>query len=263
MNDMQDINMRAIDPELPPRDPIEGIFRTRAFRYGIIKYLAADYGVGAMLEKYGEYSEGEVVLWRRILRPGDVVVSAGGNIGVHLIPLCQIVGDKGTVITFEPQQFVRENLLIPNLEMNGCDVEVWPTALGAEQGIAHFPEINYNAPNNFGGMELHVTGKVEVGVQKLDTLFLQRLDMLMLDVEGYELQALQGARETIMRCRPYVYIEIDRDSSRDEVLRYLKDQLKYELLFHTPLAFNPDNYDKNTNNPYGAMVSIMCLGVPV
>jgi hypothetical protein len=148
--------------------------------------------------------------------------------------------------------------------MNLCaNVDVYPTALGAEYGVAHFPEINYNAPNNFGGMELHETGKVAVEVQTIDSLFLTRLDMLMLDVEGYELQALKGARRTIMECRPYLYIEVDRDNSRDDVLRYVKEELNYELLYHCPLAFNKDNYDKNTHNPYGAMVSIMCLGVPV
>jgi hypothetical protein len=66
---MNAITMRAIDPGMPEQDPLDGIFATKAFRYGIIKYLAADYGVGAMLGKYGEYSEGEVVLWRRSSRP--------------------------------------------------------------------------------------------------------------------------------------------------------------------------------------------------
>jgi FkbM family methyltransferase len=263
MNDS--VTMRAIDPNLPAHDPtVEGIFITKGFRYGTIKYLATDFGVGAMLTKYGEYSEGEVVLWRKLLKEGDVVVSAGGNIGVHLIPLSQIVGPTGTVITFEPQEFVRNTLLEPNLAMNHCEnVMVYTQALGEARGKASLPNIDYAAPNNFGGMELREGAPVEVNVMPLDEHAYPRLDMLMLDVEGYELAALKGAHDTIMRCRPYLYVEIDRDNARDAVLRYMKEELRYEILFHTPLAFNRDNFAGNPDNPYGQMVSIMALGVPV
>jgi FkbM family methyltransferase len=260
------IHIRAIDPQIPPHDPaVYGIFKTREFRYGTIKYLASDFGVGAMLTKYGEYSEGEVVLFRKLLKFGDIVVSAGGNIGVHLIPLSKIVGySGGTIITFEPQKFIREKLLMPNLEMNGCEnVIVFDNALGSDFGTSTFPEIDYSAPNNFGGMELREGGKVTIDVMPLDSFEYQRLDMLMLDVEGFELPALKGAKETILRCRPYLYVEIDRDNTREHVLAYMKETLKYELLFHTPLAFNADNFDKNPDNPYGQMVSIMALGIPV
>src|ERR1700682_2794745 len=64
----------------------DAIFTTKDCRYGPMKYLTTDIGVGQMLTLFGEYFEGEVAIFRRMLRPGDTVVSAGGNIGVHLIP---------------------------------------------------------------------------------------------------------------------------------------------------------------------------------
>lgn len=253
---------RAVDAS-PGGHSFEGLFVEREFRYGRIRYLSTDFGVGQMLSLYGEYVEGEVALFRKILKPGDSVVSAGGNIGVHLIPLSQIVGEQGRVITFEPQAFIRERLLMPNLEMNGCtNVHVYEDALGAQLGEAFFPQLDYTMPNNFGGMELRDKGPNRVKVMALDDFSLERLDMLMLDVEGFELPALFGARETIKRCRPYLYIEIDRESEREKVLHYMKDELGYELLYHTPTVYNPKNFAGNKDNGFGAMCSVMCLGIP-
>ena len=253
----------ARDKAMEGERSFEGLFIERDFRYGRIRYLSTDYGVGQMLSLYGEYMEGEVALFRQILRPGDHVLSAGGNIGVHLIPLSQIVGPEGRVVTFEPQEFIREKLLMPNLEMNGCaNVAVWPDALGAAEGEAYFSELDYTMPNNFGGMELRESGPVRTRVVPIDMFEYQRLDMLMLDVEGFELPALFGAKETIKRCRPYLYIEIDRESEREKVLHFMKDELGYELLYHTPSVFNPSNFARNKDNGFGAMCSVMCLGIP-
>lgn len=256
---VESVVVRAVDPRVAAT---EGLFVEADFRYGRIRYLATDFGVGAMIAKYGEYFEGEVALMRRFLEPGDVVVSAGGNIGVHLIPLSQIVGLVGRVITFEPQPFIREHLLYPNLAMNGCtNVDVRHDALGEVIGTARFPRVDYTLPNNFGGLGIDPRGEDEVSVVPLDFLKLEHCEMLMLDVEGFELQALRGAVQTIERCRPLLYIEIDREQQREPVLQYMRS-LKYELLYHTPAAFNPDNFAKNTDNPFGNMCSMMCLGVP-
>lgn len=257
---------RAVDAPAPRAHDVtvEGLFASAECRYGRMRWLVNDYGVGRMLQEYGEYFEGEVAVMRRILRAGDTVVSAGGNIGAHLVPLSQIVGDSGRVITFEPQRFIREKLLMPNIEMNGCDnVAVWSEALGADYGIAYLPAIDYTVPNNFGGMELREAGPVETPVVPLDMLELKELAILMLDVEGFEEPALRGAYGTIMRCRPYLYVEIDREATREHVLHYMQDVLGYQLLYHTPKAFNPQNFAGNSSNPYGEMCSVMCLGIPM
>lgn len=245
---------------------------TRQYRHGTITWIASDIGVGKMLDLYGEYFEGEVSIFRSLIKMSDTVVSAGGNIGVHLIPLSRMAKK---VITFEPQAEVRE-ILKQNLAVNDCgNVDVYPQALGENTGKAYLPFIDYDMPNNFGGMELHASPNVEVQqttvklftveaeVIPLDSLNLTELHFLMLDIEGFELQALKGAKETIMRHRPYLYIEIDREHVREELLHYIKDELKYELLYHTPLAFNPDNFAGNKTNVFGNIVSIMCLGIPV
>jgi hypothetical protein len=50
------------------------------------------------------------------------------------------------------------------------------------------------------------TGKL-VDVVSIDSLGLSRLDMLKLDVEGYEIAALKGARKSIEKFEPYCWVE--------------------------------------------------------
>lgn len=241
---------------------VDGITCTRECRYGRMKWLATDYGVGQMFALYGEYFEGEVALLRKLLRPGDTVITAGGNIGAHVVPLAKIVGESGRVITFEPQDYLR-GILWENVRANGCwNVEVFAEALGEKRGEASLPRIDYTMPNNFGGMELRDAGPCMVPVLPIDAFKLEACHMIMLDVEGYEEPALRGAVETIMRFRPLLYVEIDREATRESVLAYMAKELKYELLYHTPTAFNPDNFAGNPDNPFGTMCGCMCLGIP-
>jgi len=60
----------------------------------------------------------------------------------------------------------------------------------------------------------------------VDSLGLSDLDLLQLDIEGYEYHALFGAIETLIRCRPVVQVEMRGFSARyyagdDDILRLL------------------------------------------
>ena len=54
-------------------------------RHGRLMYLLNDAYIGRSLDVYGEYSEGEIALFRQLLRPGDVAVDVGANIGALTI----------------------------------------------------------------------------------------------------------------------------------------------------------------------------------
>ena len=60
-------------------------------------------------------------------------------------------------------------------------------------------------PTNTGGVFVHGAG--DVPIRKLDGLGLEECDLIWLDVEGSELDALKGAEDTITRCRPAVIVE--------------------------------------------------------
>ena len=57
----------------------QGHVRVKHCRYGPMAYLATDQYVGQSLDRYGEFSEGEVELFRQVIRPGWTVVEIGAN----------------------------------------------------------------------------------------------------------------------------------------------------------------------------------------
>ena len=85
---------------------------------------------------------------------------------------------------------------------------------------------------------------------------------LKIDVEGFEQQVLMGARQTIARCRPFIYVENDRVEKSKALIECLWG-LGYKLWFHMPTLFNPDNFAQNTQNQYGNIVSVNMLAVPL
>src|SRR5438034_10860239 len=78
--------------------------RLKDCRHGRMLYNINDAYIGRSLDLYGEFSEGEAELFRQIVRPGDVVVDLGANIGVHTIVFAQAAGPRGGVMSMEPQR---------------------------------------------------------------------------------------------------------------------------------------------------------------
>lgn len=243
-------------------DPFEAFNRLKPCRYGPMLYNFRDQYVGRSLDLYGEFSEGEVSLFRELIRPGDVVIDAGANIGALTVPLAQIVGPEGRVIAFEPQRILFQtlcaNLALNNIP-NAYGVEC---VLGAEPGTVVIPPINYCKENNFGGLEL---GSYEVGepveVVTLDSFELDSCDFIKIDVQGMEEQVLRGAADLIARSRPLLYVEDDSLLEASPLMQYIYS-LNYRMYRHTPLLFNPSNFLGNSDNVFADMASMNLVCVP-
>ena len=80
-------------------------------------YNSHDRFIGRSLDLYGEFSEGEAVLFQKILRPGMFVVEVGANLGAHTVVLAQAVAPGGGVLAFEPQRLIFQTLCA-NLAIN-------------------------------------------------------------------------------------------------------------------------------------------------
>jgi hypothetical protein len=89
----------------------------------------------------------------------------------------------------------------------------------------------------------------------------ERVGLLKIDVEGFELRVLKGSRVLIQRSRPLLYVENDRAEHSQELIEWLWE-MGYNLWWHTPPLFNPQNFFGVANNIYGTMASLNMLGVP-
>lgn len=179
-------------------------------------------GVGCQLMEHGAYETEEVQmlvglaeLRRRHHGDGVVVIDGGANVGVHTVELAKHMGEWGVVMAVEAQERVFY-ALAGNLALNNCfNAKAMHAAVGETDGMMMMPLPNYCAPGQLGGLNLRNEADIgqpielmtPVRVMTIDSLQLERLDLLKLDIEGMEHEALTGAAATIERCKPVLWVE--------------------------------------------------------
>jgi FkbM family methyltransferase len=232
-------------------------------KHGTLLYNENDKFIGKSIKTYGEFSELENALFEQFVKEGDVVVEVGSNIGAHTIALSKMVGSKGVVFAYEPQRIVFQTLCA-NLALNSItNVIANQVALSNEQGEVLIPDIDYTKEANYGGVNVEQF-KEGFPIPKLtldDSLKLKQLKFLKIDVEGMELQVLEGATQTIQKHRPLLYIENDRQDKSQALIEKIWE-LEYEIYWHLPALFNADNFAKHKENLFGNIVSVNMLAIP-
>ena len=86
-------------------------------RGGVRWRLDLTEGIDLSIYLLGAFEPATVKLYRRLVKPGDVVLDIGANIGAHVLPLAVLVGDAGRVIAFEPTRYACRKLQA-NLALN-------------------------------------------------------------------------------------------------------------------------------------------------
>lgn len=129
-------------------------------------------------------------------RERRVAVDVGAHVGLMSY---WMVRDFAQVVAFEPVKAHQEcwRVNVPAREedrLHAC-------ALGAKPGWVHLE----TPPGSSGGT--HIAGPGDIPLETLDRFALPVVDLLKIDVEGYELDVVRGAGETLARCRPVVCVE--------------------------------------------------------
>ena len=165
----------------------------------------------------GEYEPGTLNLMSEVLRPGDVFVDAGANLGLMTIHAAALVGDEGAVVAFEPSPQICQSLR-QNVALNACtNVEVQEVALGERSGSAMFyarPGINIASGTLVASPDSLAQTQVPVRTLAdcLPPRHRNRLRLIKIDVEGYELPVLRGSRELLTGSpRPILCVEFGED----------------------------------------------------
>ncbi|MBC7434601.1 MAG: FkbM family methyltransferase [Bdellovibrionales bacterium] len=238
-------------------------------RHGPTLVNLQDVYVGNAIAAYGEYGELEFDFMRKVIQPGRDAVEVGANMGSHTVPLAREVAAHGRrLLAVEPQPVVFQNMCA-NVALNRLlNVHTENCACADAPGWLSFDTPDYTATGNFGGVSMQVPAVARAGVQRVRSVPLDDLldeswsvGFLKIDVEGFEQQVLQGARHTIARDRPVIYLENDRIEKSRELIEWLWDA-GYKLWFHMPQLFNPQNFAQNSQNIYGNIISVNMLAVP-
>jgi FkbM family methyltransferase len=185
------------------------------------------WGLGLQILELGSFDIREVklalellLLRRKHYGDGVVAIDCGANIGAHTIDWAKTMTGWGSVIAIEAQERIFY-ALAGNIAINNCfNAIAVHGAVSSESGLLQIPTPNYLVPGSFGSLELrqssgneYIGQKIDYGnlvnIRKLalDEYNLPRVDFIKIDVEGMELEVLQGAARSIERSRPIMLIE--------------------------------------------------------
>ena len=219
--------------------------------YGPCKFYGKDMFIGRSLYAYGEWGGEEAsVIASLAASGGGLSLDVGANIGFMSMAML----DAGCrVVAFEPQPAL-DNLLLDNCTREGWDFLSFPIALSDFAGKSTMPRIRYGEKGNYGGLALgqrSELGTITVDCNMLDNIVLaERIGFIKIDVEGHETAVLRGARQTILRNRPIMYIEDDRPE-KSLALQELIKGMDYTIERHYPRLFRENNFAGNPVNIWG------------
>lgn len=185
----------------------------------------------ALRRLLGRYERPKMEFFRRHLKPGMTFVDVGANLGDFSLVASRLVGNSGRVISFEPDpgncQWLRESIAKNEL----ANVELREEALSNTEGQATFFLGDVSGWHTLKGGQLqHEKGRITVATRRLDSLGLDRIDVMKIDVEGAELEVLQGAHESLRRCRPLLLIDLHPHMGADvAAVAAMLRELGYQL----------------------------------
>lgn len=230
MNGTDRIKLRWIrNWKLPGQERLARYFKPsvslkNSFKNGIIwlhdeplaLYASADNYIEWTLLSTGNYEPEIEKLIALSLRQGDVALDIGANIGLQSLRMARYTGDTGLVLSFEPLQHLQKKFMANMLLNRFAQIKLLPYALSNYNDEADF-SIDFDEWNqgafSIGQKNAGKKGRQKVQIRKGDELpeikELTRLDLIKIDVEGFEPDVLTGLAETLAKHRPRIIFEFD------------------------------------------------------
>lgn len=179
---------------------------------------------------------------RKNLSNGSVVLEVGANVGSHTLLMAELVGPSGHIYAFEPTQKGSDKLL-KNLELNPklCGrVTLQRELVTCDDGDV--PNDLIRASWKRGGWEQsrpeRVSGKSVSLNRFAHDMDIKRVDLIKIDVDGYDLKVFKGSDHVIREFKPILFIELceytlkTQGDSVEEILELAKS-LGYDLFLET------------------------------
>lgn len=171
---------------------------------GYILCDASDHAVLACLLDSGDLERGTRLLIQRYLRPNDIFIDIGANLGLHTLAAARAMQGQGRIIAFEP--FARtQRLLAESVRINGFSqmVEIHQTAISNHTGRQTLFMGASSGHHSLYELATEMNGSsqtVDVSVARLGDIVPDStpVNLIKIDVEGAELEVLQGARALIV-----------------------------------------------------------------
>ena len=170
---------------------------------GFVLCAATDHAMLACLVDTGELELGTRLLIQKFLRPGDVYVDVGANIGMHVLAAARTMQGQGKIIAFEPFEPTKR-MLEKTVRMNGFSdiTEIHQAAVSNVSGrqnlylgvaSGHHSLFKLDTPEDISKRP------VEVALVRMDEVMPsnQKINLLKIDAEGAELDVIESSASLI------------------------------------------------------------------
>jgi FkbM family methyltransferase len=167
---------------------------------------------------FGGYEPELARLMARHVKPGAMILDLGAHVGFHTLMLSRRAGSLGRVFAVEPSP-ATATLLMQHLRWNNCDnVQVIEALIGDEErevAFAYRPD-----PMDPDGLSNSLAGDIGGKTATVRMTTIDRIcagchpDLIKMDIEGAELLALRGARETLARAAPLLVVSVHPEPMR-------------------------------------------------
>lgn len=199
-----------------------------------------DCGVSDMARNGGIY-EHYIFDWIRdnVDVKGKTIIDIGANFGFHTLEFSDLVGDSGNVFAFEPQKLVYYQLCGNTLINGRSNITNYNLALSDEVTQLKMENLQYQSEEKINIGNAHLNAYIDNGfnwvdVKPLDSFEFENLEVIKIDVQGFEPKVLDGAIKTIKKHKPVIFIEIEEPQlaiygfKKEDVFSRL-DALGYEF----------------------------------
>lgn len=188
-------------------------------RNGIKWDLDLGEGIDLAIFLFGSFEVQTTQFLSKVVRPGDVVLDIGANIGAHTLPLARSCGEGGQVHAFEATVYACEKLT-RNLRLNpklAAQVNVLHCVLSDRMDAQAETEIvsswSVIAPpvgrDALAGVPQSVGGAQVLTIDHwAEQSGLAKLDLVKIDVDGHEPEIFAGAKRTLEKFRPKILMEL-------------------------------------------------------
>lgn len=210
-----------------------------------------------------------------LTKPGMTVIDVGANIGAHSLPLAKMVGESGAVIAIEPTDWAFSKLKInaelnPSLLRSLLLVKAIITDCSRESPKEFYASWkllgNDKTPHPIHGGSLCPAQNTEsITLDELiASLNLPRVDLLKLDVDGFEYPVLAGGVESLTRWRPVIimelcpYVHLEHNQRIEETIELLRSIDYIFLSERDGKTLSSDAKEMLSLVPTGGGINVVC-----
>lgn len=229
-------------------------------------YSECDDGILNPLFYGDDYIEtNDLKVFTKLIMPGDVIFDIGANTGLYSV-VSGVVSNDATIYAFEPN-VANLKRLSKNIELNSLsNITIIPFAVGntnedilftvlkddvvsdTSSAIEAFSKSTYR-----GELEWKNISVAQIRVDDfVESHNISKIDLMKVDVEGYEIEVLKGAMQSILCWKPTILLETFLDGDKRSFLEVFVREAGYTvyLIFKEGIVKTGGNFESNTGLNY-------------